>query len=40
MVQVQVIQDHPAHKDPVLLDIRQADQDTHKALVFHGRFSR
>ncbi|SIR43627.1 hypothetical protein SAMN05421777_11234 [Fluoribacter gormanii] len=40
MVQAQDTQDHPAHKALVQLDILQDHQDTHKALVFHCRFSR
>ncbi|STO34492.1 Uncharacterised protein [Legionella bozemanae] len=40
MAQAQEIQDHQARKALVLLDIRQAHQDTHKALVFRRRFSK
>ncbi|HHT0593760.1 TPA: hypothetical protein ACTXXA_001665 [Legionella anisa] len=40
MAQALENQEHQAHKVLVLLDIRQAHQDTDKALVFRRRFSK
>ncbi len=40
MAQAQEIQECQAHKALALLDILQAHQDTHKALVFRRRFSK